>query len=71
MQSQKKSPGRKFALTVLKLIVAKLLIDYEFKQLKERPKDQNLGNYLVPDFKTTVSFRSRHEFAHQSTRDGK
>lgn len=53
------SPGRSLALAILKIVIAQFLINYEYKPLAIRPKDGNLGNYLVPPFRTKVTVRRR------------
>ncbi|KAH8807465.1 cytochrome P450 [Xylogone sp. PMI_703] len=48
-------PGKALALAMLKIVIAQFLIDYEYTPLAERPKDGNIGNYLVPPLRTTIS----------------
>lgn len=47
------SPGRAFALVVIKLMMIRFLMKYDFKET-ERPKDWSWGNGLLPDMKMKV-----------------
>ena len=53
--------GRLFGLTIIKLLLAHLLMRYELESLPTRPPDKTLGNYLVPDLKTVVRVRKIKE----------
>ncbi|KAI6354286.1 hypothetical protein MCOR25_008680 [Pyricularia grisea] len=51
-------PGRFFAATELKLLLARMLLEYDF-EAKERPKNKWYGIGRVPDMEATVRIRRR------------
>jgi hypothetical protein len=53
------SPGRFFVAHELKLILAYLVQNYEFKPLVERPKFVWFGSNMIPPVKTTIEVRRR------------
>lgn len=58
-------PGRFFASHVIKGILSRILLDYDFKFEKGqrgRPKNVLMGEVVLPDLSTTVLFRRRTEY---------
>lgn len=55
-------PGRVFASSVLRLILACIVMDYDFSFAAQRPKNRWFGLHRVPDMETTirVTRRARH-----------
>ncbi|KAI9728828.1 MAG: hypothetical protein M1834_007215 [Cirrosporium novae-zelandiae] len=57
-------PGRFFASYVIKAILARILLDYDFKfgpGQEGRPKNIVIGDKIVPNYTTEVFFRKRHK----------
>ncbi|KAI1608962.1 putative cytochrome P450 [Exophiala viscosa] len=52
-------PGRFFAANELKLLLAHMLLKYEFEMLPSRPESKWLGTALVPPMKATIKIRRR------------
>ncbi|KAK5063689.1 hypothetical protein LTR69_004395 [Exophiala sideris] len=52
-------PGRFFAANELKLLLAHMLLKYEFEMLPSRPESKWLGPTLVPPMKATIKIRRR------------
>lgn len=56
-------PGRFFAVYMIKAILSRILLDYDFKfeeeARRERPKNILIGDKIVPDVYTRLSFRRR------------
>lgn len=52
-------PGRFFAANELKLLLAYMVMNYEFEYLKERPPSKWIGTSLVPPLTETVKVRRR------------
>jgi hypothetical protein len=52
-----RSSGRTFGLVIMKLLLVSLILNYDLKELPNRPADKALGNYLVPDLKTIIQVR--------------
>lgn len=55
-------PGRFFAATVLKLLLARLVLDYDVQPLDSRPANREVGETLLPD-PTVKMFVRRREVA--------
>ncbi|KAK4971786.1 hypothetical protein LTR42_007514 [Elasticomyces elasticus] len=54
-------PGRSIALTVIKLMLAEILLKYEIQPLGVRPRSSVWGNYIIPDTKATMFVRAMVE----------
>lgn len=54
-------PGRNIAVSVLKMVVARLLSDYEFKFNEHQAKPSNiyLLEFIIPDPKAKIMMRKR------------
>lgn len=54
-------PGRNIAITVLKMILSRILRDYEFKfgEGQARPKNIYLLEFIIPDPKAKLMVRKR------------
>lgn len=53
------SPGRFFAVQVLKMLLGYLLVNYDFEPLTERPKCLEIGEAVIPEEETKVKIRRR------------
>ena len=54
------SPGRFFAVTEIKLMLAFTLLRYDVKtESGERPLQQKFGKLLFPDIKAKILYRKR------------
>ncbi|EXJ73202.1 uncharacterized protein A1O5_02962 [Cladophialophora psammophila CBS 110553] len=54
-------PGRFFAANELKLLLAYIVLNYEFEPLTERPESKWIGTSLVPPLTATVKVRRRKQ----------
>jgi cytochrome P450 len=54
-------PGRFFAATELKLLLAYMLLNYDIEMMKERPAGKWVGNVSLPDMKATINVRRRNK----------
>lgn len=52
-------PGRFFAANVLKLLLAYLVLNFEFEPLSQRPESKWMGPVLLPPMKNSVRVRRR------------
>jgi cytochrome P450 len=52
-------PGRFFAANELKLMLAYMVLNYDFEMIPERPESKWMGATLVPPMKATVRVRRR------------
>ena len=52
-------PGRLFAASVLKLLLATLMLNYDIKPFDARPSNIEIGETLLPDTKVKVLIRRR------------
>ncbi|KIX01016.1 uncharacterized protein Z518_10082 [Rhinocladiella mackenziei CBS 650.93] len=52
-------PGRFFAANELKLLLAYMILNYEFEMLPERPESKWMGTSLIPPLKATIKIRRR------------
>ena len=54
------SPGRFFAVTLMKLMLAFILLRYDIKTKDGvRPADTKFQKFLIPDVKAKILFRRR------------
>ena len=55
------SPGRFFAVTMMKMIMAHLLLNYDIKAIEDgvRPKNITLGSVITPDPRAKLLIRKR------------
>ncbi|KAJ5512218.1 hypothetical protein N7463_001770 [Penicillium fimorum] len=57
-------PGRFFAANTLKAILSRIILDYEFKFVKDlggqRPANLVVGEHILPSMSTEMLFRKRH-----------
>lgn len=58
-------PGRWFAMAMIKIIIATLLVEYDVLPLRARPTTPRIGGYMVPPSWTKVWLRKRKERADQ------
>lgn len=52
-------PGRFFAATEMKLLLAYILLNYDVKTFEERPKNSFIAGSILPPMKATISVRRR------------
>ncbi|KAJ4397182.1 hypothetical protein N0V93_001406 [Gnomoniopsis smithogilvyi] len=52
-------PGRMFASTEMKLLLAQIIMTYDFEMLESRPKNKWMGFNRMPDMSATISLRKR------------
>ncbi|KUJ14117.1 cytochrome P450 [Mollisia scopiformis] len=52
-------PGRFFAATEMKLLLACIILNYEFKALEARPPNQYIGGAILPPMQATISIKRR------------
>lgn len=53
------SPGRRFALMVVKFMIIEILTQYEYEELGSRPVDWVFGPGILPDMKKEIRVRLR------------
>jgi hypothetical protein len=53
------SPGRFFAATQLKLLLAQIILNYEIEHMEQRPENPWLNNTIGPPMWSTIRVRRR------------
>jgi len=52
-------PGRFFAATEMKLLLAYIIMNYDIKPLATRPQKKLIAGSIIPPLKATISVRRR------------